>query len=133
MSLLTRQGRARRAVIFLVVLASLLGGSAAMAQADNVGSLREAREAAEARDQARLQSFLDDQEALEAALAEARAEHQAAAEQQTALAEQQQRKRCTPKRLPRVRKSRAKRSPRCWQICHGIAKRYAMSWGVTVG
>lgn len=90
MSLLIRQRGARRAFICLVVLASLLGSSAAMAQADNVGSLREAREAAEARDQARLQSFLDDQEALEAALEEARAEHQAAEEQQTALAEQQQ-------------------------------------------
>ncbi|UXZ55293.1 MotA/TolQ/ExbB proton channel family protein [Halomonas sp. 7T] len=90
MSLLTRQRGARRAIICLVVLASLLGSSAAMAQADNVGSLREAREAAEARDQARLQSFLEDQEALEAALEEARAEHQAAEEQQTALAEQQQ-------------------------------------------
>lgn len=90
MSLLTRQRGARRSIICFALLASLLGGSMAMAQTDSVGSLREAREAAEARDQVRLQSFLEDQEALDEVLAEARAEHQAAEEQQVALAAQQQ-------------------------------------------
>ncbi|WP_434985954.1 MotA/TolQ/ExbB proton channel family protein [Vreelandella zhaodongensis] len=89
MSLLTRQRGARSTAICLALLASLLGSSVALAQTD-VSSLREAREAAEARDQSRLQSFLNNQEALDEALTEARAAHQAAAEQQAALAEQQQ-------------------------------------------
>ncbi|WP_301583672.1 MotA/TolQ/ExbB proton channel family protein [Halomonas alkaliantarctica] len=90
MSLLTLKRSAHRSVICLALLASLLSSSVLMAQTDGVSSLREAREAAEARDQARLQTFLKDQQALEAALDEARAEHQAAEQQQVALAAQQQ-------------------------------------------
>ena len=57
---------------------------------ESVSSLREARQAAEARDQQRLQGFLNDQEALEAALADARTAHQSAEEQRDALQAQQQ-------------------------------------------
>ncbi|RUR51236.1 MotA/TolQ/ExbB proton channel family protein [Vreelandella populi] len=64
--------------------------STAFAQDDSLSSLREARQAAEARDQQRLESFLNDQQALSAALDEARAEHQAAEEQSEALQAQQQ-------------------------------------------
>ncbi|MBZ5486737.1 MotA/TolQ/ExbB proton channel family protein [Halomonas aquamarina] len=60
------------------------------AQSDSVSSLREARQAAEARDQQRLESFLSDQQALNEALDEARAEHQAIEEQREALQAQQQ-------------------------------------------
>ncbi|WP_311063819.1 MotA/TolQ/ExbB proton channel family protein [Halomonas sp. DWK9] len=74
----------------LTLLISALTSSAAMAQNGDVGSLKEAREAAQARDQARLQSFLDDQQALEAALEEARVAHEAAEEQQAALEAQQE-------------------------------------------
>lgn len=56
----------------------------------SVESLREAREAAEARDQTRLQALLDDQQALDSALEEARTAHQAAEEQRDALQAQQQ-------------------------------------------
>ncbi|PRY66058.1 outer membrane transport energization protein ExbB [Vreelandella songnenensis] len=63
---------------------------AVFAQSDSVSSLREARQAAEARDQQRLESFLSDQQALSEALEEARAEHQAAEEQREALQAQQQ-------------------------------------------
>ncbi|WP_422101777.1 MotA/TolQ/ExbB proton channel family protein [Vreelandella sp.] len=74
----------------LTLLISALTSSAAVAQNGDVGSLKEAREAAQARDQARLQSFLDDQQALEAALEEARVAHEAAEEQQAALEAQQE-------------------------------------------
>lgn len=90
MSLFKRPQGLRRAVVCLALLIGLLGSGVAMAQVDAPGSLREAREAAEARDQARLQSFLDDQQALDAALEKARAAHQAAEEKQAALATQQQ-------------------------------------------
>lgn len=60
-----------------------------MAQTESVTSLREAREAAEARDQQRLMSFLDDQQALEAALEQARAEHEEALQQNETLETQQ--------------------------------------------
>ena len=73
----------------LTLLVSALSSNVGMAQSDDVGSLREAREAAQARDQARLQSFLDDQGALEAALQEARDAHSAAEEQQASLEAQQ--------------------------------------------
>lgn len=79
-----------KAWLCLTLLVSALTSGAAMAQSSDVGSLREAREAAQARDQARLQSFLDDQQALEAALEEARAAHEAAEEQQAALEAQQE-------------------------------------------
>ena len=78
-----------KAWLCLTLLVGALTGSAAMAQSDELGSLREAREAAQARDQARLQSFLEDQEGLEAALEEARAAHEAAEEEQAALEAQQ--------------------------------------------
>ena len=78
-----------KAWLCLTLLVSALSSNVGMAQSDDVGSLREAREAAQARDQARLQSFLDDQGALEAALQEARNAHSAAEEQQAALEAQQ--------------------------------------------
>ncbi|MFI8750737.1 MotA/TolQ/ExbB proton channel family protein [Vreelandella lionensis] len=79
-----------KAWLCLTLLVGALTSSAAMAQSDELGSLREAREAAQARDQARLQSFLEDQEGLEAALEEARAAHEAAEEEQAALEAQQE-------------------------------------------
>ena len=79
-----------KAWLCLTLLVGALTGSAAMAQSDELGSLREAREAAQARDQARLQSFLEDQDGLEAALEEARAAHEAAEEEQAALEAQQE-------------------------------------------
>ncbi len=78
-----------KAWLCLTLLVGTLTSSAAMAQSDELGSLREAREAAQARDQARLQSFLEDQDGLEAALEEARAAHEAAEEEQAALEAQQ--------------------------------------------
>ncbi|MDP4556456.1 MotA/TolQ/ExbB proton channel family protein [Halomonas meridiana] len=78
-----------KAWLCLTLLVSALSSNVGMAQSDDVGSLREAREAAQARDQARLQSFLDDQGALEAALQEARDAHSAAEAQQAALEAQQ--------------------------------------------
>jgi len=78
-----------KAWLCLTLLVGALTSSAAMAQSDELGSLREAREAAQARDQERLQSFLEDQEGLEAALEEARAAHEAAEEEQAALEAQQ--------------------------------------------
>ena len=78
-----------KAWLCLTLLVGALTGSAAMAQSDELGSLREAREAAQARDQERLQSFLEDQDGLEAALEEARAAHEAAEEEQAALEAQQ--------------------------------------------
>ena len=78
-----------KAWLCLTLLVGALTSSAAMAQSDELGSLREAREAAQARDQARLQSFLEDQEGLEAALEEARAAHESAEEEQAALEAQQ--------------------------------------------
>ena len=79
-----------KAWLCLTLLVGALTSSAAMAQSDELGSLREAREAAQARDQARLQSFLEDQDGLEAALEEARAAHEAAEEEQAALEAQQE-------------------------------------------
>ena len=79
-----------KAWLCLTLLVGALTSSAAMAQSDELGSLREAREAAQARDQERLQSFLEDQEGLEAALEEARAAHEAAEEEQAALEAQQE-------------------------------------------
>ena len=79
-----------KAWLCLTLLVGALTSSAAMAQSDELGSLREAREAAQARDQARLQSFLEDQDGLEAALEEARAAHEAAEEEQAALDAQQE-------------------------------------------
>lgn len=76
----------------LLVLIVISGVS--MAQTDSASSLREAREAAETRDQQRLMGFLDDQQALEAALEQARGEHENAQQQyddlQTQQAEQAQ-------------------------------------------
>ena len=78
-----------KAWLCLTLLVGTLTSSAAMAQSDELGSLREAREAAQARDQERLQSFLEDQDGLEAALEEARAAHESAEEEQAALEAQQ--------------------------------------------
>ena len=60
-----------------------------MAQTDSTTSLREAREAAETRDQQRLMGFIDDQQALASALEQARAENEDAQQQYEALQAQQ--------------------------------------------
>ncbi|MCA8864832.1 MULTISPECIES: MotA/TolQ/ExbB proton channel family protein [unclassified Halomonas] len=75
------------AICTLIVLAAFSG--AATAQTENATSLREAREAAQARDQQRLMDFLDDQQALEAALEQARAENEEAQQQHETLEAQQ--------------------------------------------
>lgn len=75
------------AICTLIVLTAFSG--AATAQTENATSLREAREAAQARDQQRLMSFLDDQQALEAALEQARAENEEAQQQHETLEVQQ--------------------------------------------
>ncbi|WNL40806.1 MotA/TolQ/ExbB proton channel family protein [Halomonas sp. PAMB 3264] len=62
----------------------------ALAQTSQFSSLSEAREAAEARDHARLEGFLNDQQALEQALADARAANADALARREALAEQQE-------------------------------------------
>ena len=77
-----------------LVNAGLLVGLVAVsfgvsAQSEPVSSLRDRRQAAEARDQERLARFLEDQQALNAALEEARAAHQSAEEQREALQAQQ--------------------------------------------
>lgn len=71
----------------LIGLLAVSGVSSA--QSDSVSSLREARQAAEMRDQERLENFLEDQQALSAALEDARAAHQSAAERREALQTQQ--------------------------------------------
>ncbi|MDP3534202.1 MAG: MotA/TolQ/ExbB proton channel family protein [Halomonas sp.] len=78
----------------LTLMLSVFSGSALAQQSTSldpatISSLREARQAAEARDEERLRSFLDDQQALEAALEEARSAHQVAEEQRDALQVQQ--------------------------------------------
>ncbi len=75
------------AICTLIVLTAFSG--AATAQTENATSLREAREAAQARDQQRLMDFLDDQQALEAALEQARAENEEAQQQHETLEAQQ--------------------------------------------
>ncbi|MBT2774573.1 MotA/TolQ/ExbB proton channel family protein [Halomonas sp. ISL-60] len=72
-----------------VVLGLVAVSGVSMAQTESATSLREAREAAEARDQQRLMSFLDDQQALQAALEQARAEHEEALQQHETLEAQQ--------------------------------------------
>lgn len=72
-----------------VVLGLVAVSGVSMAQTESATSLREAREAAEARDQQRLMSFLDDQQALESALEQARAEHEDVQQQHEALQAQQ--------------------------------------------
>ncbi|MCP1328037.1 MotA/TolQ/ExbB proton channel family protein, partial [Halomonas sp. 707D4] len=75
----------RRRRWVLVALASCLLSTPLLAQNSGVGSLSEARQAAEARDQARLEGLLDDRQALEAALDQARAANAEAEERQEAL------------------------------------------------
>ena len=72
-----------------VVLGLVAVSGISMAQTESATSLREAREAAEVRDQQRLMNFLDDQQALESALEQARAEHEDARQQHEALQTQQ--------------------------------------------
>lgn len=79
----------RAGVICAALVISLLS-TATLAQEASVGSLREARQAAEARDEQRLEAFLNDQQALEAALEDARAAHQTAENQRDALQAQQE-------------------------------------------
>ncbi|WNK21479.1 MotA/TolQ/ExbB proton channel family protein [Halomonas piscis] len=71
-----------------VVAAALLMSLAGTAQAQtapDVDSLRQARQAAEMRDRQRLLTLLDDQKALESALADAREAHARASRQDAAL------------------------------------------------
>ncbi|MCC5882950.1 MAG: MotA/TolQ/ExbB proton channel family protein [Halomonas sp.] len=70
--------RAPRYVIGSVVAALLLVPAMAQAQSEPLTSLRAEREAAEVRDQARLADLLEDRNALEAALEEARVAHEQA-------------------------------------------------------
>ncbi|MBD3897469.1 MotA/TolQ/ExbB proton channel family protein [Halomonas sp. ML-15] len=76
------------ALLMLVVLFSVT----ALAQGDpeTLSSLRAEREAAEARDRARLSELLDDREALEAALERSREAHRAAQERHAALSDQRE-------------------------------------------
>lgn len=68
----------------------LMISSVSLAQTDSATSLREAREAAEMRDQQRLMSFLDDQQTLETALEQARADHEDVEQRYQALQVQQE-------------------------------------------
>lgn len=71
---------------YVCVLLGLIAVSGvSVAQTEDTTSLREAREAAEVRDQQRLMSFLEDQQALEAALEQARSAHDSAEQQHEAL------------------------------------------------
>lgn len=80
----------RRIGYACALLALVTVSGLSMAQSDSATSLRDARAAAEARDQQRLMRFLNDQQALESALEQARAEHQAAEEQYQTLQAQQE-------------------------------------------
>ncbi|WP_163559845.1 MotA/TolQ/ExbB proton channel family protein [Halomonas sp. NO4] len=73
------------------LVAIALGGAAlpALAQTEALTTLRAEREAAEARDQARLAELLDDRAALEATLEEARAAHAEAVARRDALDERE--------------------------------------------
>ncbi|QTP58738.1 MotA/TolQ/ExbB proton channel family protein [Billgrantia antri] len=68
-----------------LTLSVCLGQAQAQAQSDPLESLRAEREAAEARDRARLAELVEDREALEAALQEARAAHAEAEERNAEL------------------------------------------------
>ncbi|SHL97045.1 MotA/TolQ/ExbB proton channel family protein [Vreelandella subglaciescola] len=72
-------------VACVAVLALLFAGVASAQPEPQADSLRQAREAAEMRDQQRLLELLDDQQALESALGEAREEHAQAARENAAL------------------------------------------------
>ncbi|MWJ26769.1 MotA/TolQ/ExbB proton channel family protein [Halomonas sp. ZH2S] len=72
-----------------LALVSLIMLTAGSVHGDPLTTLREAREAAQARDNARLSALLEDREALQAALGEAREAHQKAQREQQALAAQQ--------------------------------------------
>ncbi|MCH4810288.1 MotA/TolQ/ExbB proton channel family protein [Halomonas neptunia] len=80
----------RRLGSICVLLALVAFSGIATAQTDSATSLREAREAAQARDQQRLMGFLDDQQALASALEQARAENEEAQQQSQALQAQQE-------------------------------------------
>ncbi|WP_447556242.1 MotA/TolQ/ExbB proton channel family protein [Vreelandella sp. EE22] len=73
-----------------LALISCLWTAPVLAQSNDVTSLSEARQAAQARDEARLESFLNDQEVLEEALEDARAANAEAREQRDALQAQQE-------------------------------------------
>ena len=78
-----------RLVAVGMLLALMVFSGVATAQNDSTTSLREAREAAQARDQQRLMGFLDDQQALESALEQARNDYESAQQQSDALEAQQ--------------------------------------------
>ncbi|MGR2740070.1 MotA/TolQ/ExbB proton channel family protein [Billgrantia sp. Q4P2] len=70
--------RARRYFIGVTIAALLAVPVMAQAQSEPLNTLRAEREAAEARDRARLAELIEDRDALEAALEEARAAHEQA-------------------------------------------------------
>ncbi|MCG6657874.1 MotA/TolQ/ExbB proton channel family protein [Halomonas campisalis] len=70
--------RSLRLLIVVLIAAFLAVPVLAQAQSEPLSSLRAEREAAEARDRARLTELLEDRDALEAALEEARAAHEQA-------------------------------------------------------
>ena len=78
-----------RRVVAALLLGLMTMSSLANAQSEDATSLREAREAAEVRDQQRLIELLDDQAALEDALEEVRERQQAAEERNEALQAQE--------------------------------------------
>ena len=78
-----------RLVAVGMLVALMVFSGVATAQNDSTTSLREAREAAQARDQQRLMGFLDDQQALESALEQARNDYESAQQQHDALEAQQ--------------------------------------------
>lgn len=79
--------RALQGVILVLMLAAAMPGHA---QSDPLTTLRAEREAAEARDAARLAELVEDREALQAALEEAREAHDEAEARFAALSEQEQ-------------------------------------------
>ncbi|MDI5919975.1 MotA/TolQ/ExbB proton channel family protein [Halomonas sp. LR5S13] len=81
---------ARRALVGLVMGSLLIVGLPAQSQEEPLTTLRAEREAAEARDAARLAELVEDREALQAALEEAREAHDEAQARFAGLAEQEQ-------------------------------------------
>ena len=78
--------------LMAVVMLSMLFSVGALAQGDpeTLSSLRAERQAAEARDRARLSELLEDRQALEAALEQSREAHEAAQQRHAALSDQRE-------------------------------------------
>ncbi len=81
---------ARSGLIGLILGGLMIAGLPVQAQSDPLTTLRAEREAAEARDAARLAELVEDREALQAALEEAREAHAEAEARFAALSEQEQ-------------------------------------------